>query len=129
MRRDPLLARDELWQSSDDSIGEMVAGDMERVGLGAIEPVGVEVRRLPSVYPVYEMATMDARTTVEGWLHRLVSARVVSLGRHGLGVLDNLHHMLAMGEAAASAVHPSGGVDEAAWSRSLDGFASHVVED
>ena len=125
----PCWPGDELWQSSDDSIGEMVAGDMERIGLGAIEPVGVEVRRLPSVYPVYEMATMDARTTVEGWLRRLVSARVVSLGRHGLGVLDNLHHMLAMGEAAAKCLDPGGAADPVAWSRSLDGFASHVVED
>ena len=125
----PCWPGDELWQSSDDSIGEMVAGDMERIGLGAIEPVAVEVRRLPSVYPVYEMATMDARTTVEGWLRRLASGRVVPLGRHGLGVLDNLHHMLAMGEAAAGCLGPDGAVDPAAWSRSLDGFAAHVVED
>ena len=125
----PCWPGDELWQACDDSIGEMVAGDLERIGLGVPEPWLVEVRRLPSVYPVYEAATARARVTVESWLRSLASQRVVSLGRQGLGVLDNLHHMLAMGEAAASAVHPSGGVDAAAWSRLLDGFASHVVED
>ena len=125
----PCWPGDELWQASDDSIGEMVAGDLERIGLGVPEPWRVEVRRLPSVYPVYETAVAGARATVESWLRSLASQRVVSLGRHGLGVLDNLHHMLAMGEAAASAVHPSGGVDAGAWSRSLDGFAEHVVED
>lgn len=119
----------ELWQSNDDSIGEMVAGDLERIGLDIPDPWRVEVRRLPSVYPVYETASMGARATVGTWLESLASQRVVSLGRQGLGVLDNLHHMLAMGEAAAATVHRAGHIDSAAWSRSLDGFAGHVVED
>lgn len=125
----PCWPGDDLWQADDGAIAEMVAGDMERVGLGAVEPVGVEVRRLPSVYPVYERATMSARAEVESWLSSMASRRVLSLGRHGLGVLDNLHHMLAMGEAAAGVIRPSGDADPAAWRRSLDGFAGHVVED
>lgn len=125
----PCWPDDELWQATDSAIGEMVASDMERVGLGAVHPVGIEVRRLPSVYPVYEMATMNARAAVESWLRSLASRRVLSLGRQGLGVLDNLHHMLAMGEAAAAAVDASGVPDPVAWSRSLDAFASNVVED
>ena len=125
----PCWPGDELWHASGNSIGEMVAADLERVGLGVPEPWRVEVRRLPSVYPVYETATAGARATVESWLRSLASGGVVSLGRHGLGVLDNLHHMLAMGEAAVNAVRPSGDVDAAEWSRSLDGFADHVVED
>ncbi len=125
----PCWPGDELWQAGDDSIGELVARDMERIGLGAVDPVRVEVRRLPSVYPVYELASTSARAEVGSWLRSIASQRVLSLGRHGLGVLDNLHHMLAMGEAAASAVDPSGVVDAGAWFRSLDGFAAHVVED
>ena len=107
----------------------MVVDDLGRIGLGVPEPWRVKVRRLRSVYPVYETATAGARATVDAWLRSLAPEGVVSLGRHGLGVLDNLHHMLAMGEAAANAVLPSGDVDAADWSRSLDGFAQHVVED
>ena len=125
----PCWPGDELWQLPDDSIGEVVATDLEQIGLRVPDPWRVEVRRLPSVYPVYETATAGARATVESWLRSLAAQRVVSLGRHGLGVLDNLHHMLAMGEAAASSLGPDGAADAAAWSRSLDGFASHVVED
>ena len=125
----PCWPGDELWNSPDRSIGELVARDLERVGLAVPELWQVEVRRLPSVYPVYETAAAGERATVESWLRSLAAAGVVSLGRHGLGVLDNLHHMLTMGEAAAAAVCPSGAVDTAAWSRSLDGFAEHVVED
>jgi protoporphyrinogen oxidase len=125
----PCWPGDELWRASDDSIGELVVKDLERIGLGVPGSWQVEVRRLPSVYPVYETATAGARATVERWFRSLASAGIVSLGRHGLGVLDNLHHMLAMGEAAAAAILPSGEVDAAGWSRSLDGFAEHVVED
>ena len=125
----PCWPGDELWQRSDGRLGELVAGDMERLGLRIPDLERVEVRRLPAVYPVYETAIMSARTVVEEWLLSLAQARIVSLGRHGLGVLDNLHHVLAMGEAAAEALDPDGTVDPVAWSRSLDGFASHVVED
>ena len=125
----PCWPGDELWQHPEDRIGELVAEDMARVGLEIPEPEHVEVRRLPAVYPVYETATMSARAVVEEWLGSLAKSRVVSLGRHGLSVLDNLHHVLAMGEAAAEALDPDGAVDPGAWSRSLDGFSSHVVED
>ena len=125
----PCWPGDELWHACDDSIGEMVVDDLERIGLSVPVPWQVEVRRLPSVYPVYETATAGARATVASWLRSLAYEGVVSLGRHGLGGLDNLHHMLTMGEAAAGAVGPSGDVDAVAWSRSLDGFAEHVVED
>ena len=125
----PCWPGDELWQRSEDRIGELVAEDMARSGLQIPELERVEVRRLPAVYPVYETASMGARATVEQWLRSLVPARILSLGRHGLGVLDNLHHVLAMGEAAAVALGPDGTVDPVAWHQSLDGFASHVVED
>lgn len=125
----PCWPGDELWHRSEDRIAELLAEDMARVGLELPEMEHVEVRRLPAVYPVYETATMGSRAVVEEWLRSLARARIVSLGRHGLGVLDNLHHVLAMGEAAAEALGPDGAVDPGAWSRSLDGFASHVVED
>ncbi len=125
----PCWPGDELWQRPADQLGELVAADMAQMGLEIPALEAVEVRRLPAVYPVYETATMGDRATVDSWLRSLVADRIVSLGRHGLGVLDNLHHVLAMGEAAAQSVGSGGAVDEAAWDRSLDRFAAHVVED
>lgn len=125
----PCWPGDELWGHSSERIGQLVAGDLERLGLEIPDLERVEVRRLPAVYPVYETATTSARATVEEWLRSLVAVRIVSLGRQGLGVLDNLHHVLDMGEAAAAALDSDGAVDPVAWSRSLGGFASHVVED
>ena len=125
----PCWPGDELWQRSEDQLGELVAADLARAGLAIPELEGVEVRRLPAVYPVYETSTMGARAAVDSWVRSLVLVRIASLGRHGLGVLDNLHHVLAMGEAAAQALGPDGAVDPVVWDRSLDGFESHVVED
>ncbi len=125
----PCWPGDEIWQSSDDSLAELVTAEIAAVGLRGAEPQQVQVKRLPSVYPVYEKSSMDARTIIDAWLRSLASDSIVSLGRHGLGVLDNLHHVLAMGEAAAQCVDRSGTVDLQAWIKYLDDFASHVVED
>ena len=125
----PCWPGDELWRCADDRIAQLVVEGLGRVGLAVPDPAAVEVRRLPSVYPVYESATMDARATVGAWIRDLSETAIVTLGRQGLGVLDNLHHVLAMGDAAANAVRADGILDGLAWDRSLEGFARHVVED
>ncbi len=125
----PCWHGDETWQSSDDSLAQQVSAEMAAVGLEGAEPQQVQVKRLPSVYPVYEKSSMNARATIDAWLRSLASEGILSLGRHGLGVLDNLHHVLAMGEAAAKCLDQSGSVDTRAWAAHLDGFASNVVED
>ena len=125
----PCWLDDELWGSADERVAELVVDGLGRLGLDDPKPARVEVRRLPSVYPVYETATADARAMTYSWMRDLARTRVVTLGRQGLGVPDNLHHVLAMGAAAAKAVSRSGELDSAAWLYSLDGFSGHVVED
>lgn len=122
----PCWRDDDTWSASDHDLAERVAGDLIRAGLPAPCPVEVAVRRLGSVYPVFEHATAVARQLVDAWLAGLDG--VVSFGRQGLGVPDNLHHVLAMGEAAAAAT-TGGDVDRPAWRRSLTSFADHVVVD
>ena len=117
---------DEIWSARDDELAARVVTDLARVDLPDPEPVGVTVRRLPSVYPVYERATEAARTTLHRWSSEIPG--VLSFGRQGLGVPDNLHHMLDMGTAAASAVG-SAGVDRERWHEALVGFESNVVVD
>ena len=50
-------------------------------------------------------------------------------GRQGLGVPDNLHHVLSMGAAAAAALGHDARIDRRRWRASLDEFATHVVQD
>jgi len=118
---------DAIWTSPSEAIGQLVEEDLQRAGLPPTNQVHVEVQRLASVYPVYEHSTIDARELVNGWLSQ--PGRVVSLGRQGLGVPDNLHHVLAMGARGAAALDASGVINQTAWQDSLGEFARHVVQD
>lgn len=125
---------DELWSASDDELAGIVVDDLARAGLPglpAVRSIGVETRRLPAVYPVYERSTEGARRRVEQWLAD-PPAGLLSTGRQGLGVPDNLHHVLAMARGTAAAIGSVGGsvgVDGAAWRARLDEYATHVVLD
>jgi protoporphyrinogen oxidase len=122
----PCWPGDDLWQSSADDLGAVVADACAREGLPTVRPVAVEVARLPRVYPVY-------RPGFEWELARaelaVAAAGVVTLGRQGLFVPDNSHHALAMGRAAAACLRQDGTLDGAAWASARTGFRSNVVED
>ena len=119
----------DLWCAADDDIAASVIEDIGKVGLTVPESAAVEIRRLPSVYPVYEKATMEARSTIGVWIGSLTRVGIVTLGRQGLAVPDNLHHVLSMGSAAADAVGSDGSLNFFSWQQSLQDFTGHVVED
>jgi len=50
-------------------------------------------------------------------------------GRSRLDVPDNLHHVLAMGQAAARIVGPDANIDSGRWADDRAKFKSNVVED
>ena len=125
----PCWSHDDIWHADDTDIAERVAADLEASGLPALSPSATTVRRLPSVYPVFERATMGDRATVAEWLASLAPAGLLSFGRQGLAVIDNLHHVTEMGADAASALTSEGEIDAGAWLASLDRFASNIVED
>jgi protoporphyrinogen oxidase len=118
---------DELWTWTDDHLADLVVEDLARVGLPSAAYADCATRRLPSVYPVYDLETADARRTAERWTGS--DNRLLTLGRQGLRAIDNLHHVMAMGQGAVASIDSSGMIDAAAWQRQLDRFAGHTVED
>lgn len=118
---------DAMWLAGDDELAAVVTADLRRAGLPSPDPVHIESRRLPAVYPVYEAATADARRTIDDWQQELPD--VLAFGRQGLSVPDNIHHVLAMGTGAADALGADGTVDHAAWQTRRSEFATHVVQD
>lgn len=118
---------DDLVSWSPDRLGAMVAGELGRVGLPAPTPAWTETRFLPSVYPVFDRAGRADRATLDRWGANL--GRVLPMGRQGLGVIDNLHHVLTMGLAAADVIGADGSVNETRWRQHLNQFADHTVED
>lgn len=119
---------DDIWMASAQDLGALVCADLERAGLPVVVPAEVQVRQLPSVYPVYEHTTEDARAVMESWV-RSLTGPVVSLGRQGLGVPDNIHHVLTMGQDVVAGIDAAGRLDASSWAAALDRFGDHVVED
>ena len=118
---------DQIWTDPTAELEELVRGELDWAGLPDPTPIATEIRRLPTVYQVYDRAGQQARDIANDWL--AAPDRVVSLGRQGLGGFDNTHHVLAMGAAAAAAVGPDGSFDRSQWEQSLHHFATHVVQD
>ncbi|WP_205712181.1 protoporphyrinogen/coproporphyrinogen oxidase [Euzebya rosea] len=123
----PCTAGDETWSASDDELGAMVLDGMARLDLPTPRVEGVEVIRLPSVYPLLTADGIDEVTRAQRQVERLDGITV--LGRQGLGVADNLHHVLDMSRAAVACLGPGGGWDRRRWARARAGFDDHVVED
>ena len=100
---------------------------MVHQGLPKPAHVATETRRLPRVYPVYRRGYADHLGHLEAWA--ATHPRLLTFGRQGLFVPDNIHHTLAMGRAAASVVGSDGTVDRSAWKVARETFLDHVVED
>lgn len=123
----PCWEGDERWSAGDDALGALVREALAHEGLETAEPVSVTVRRLPRVYPVYRTGFAADVARVEA----AVADRpgLVTLGRQGLFVGDNTHHVLAMGWEAATGLGPGGAWDAARWADVRARFDAHVVED
>jgi protoporphyrinogen oxidase len=117
----------ELWGASDLALGELVTGTLTRMGLPPPRVRTVQVRRLPSAYPVYRAGFAGRLELLERWAAGWPS--LLTFGRQGLFAHDNTHHTLAMAHAAVDALAPGGGFDERAWTAARESFRAHVVED
>lgn len=124
----PATVGDAVWTSDDVALRDVVLEGMARCGLGAPTVVDVRTVRLPTVYPVLRAADQDARRRVLDWADGLSGITV--LGRQGLGVADNLHHVLDMALAYVEALPPGENApDPARWRAERRRFESFVVDD
>lgn len=123
----PCTVGDALWESSDDDLAAIVLDGLEGSALPQARVVDRVVLRRANAYPIYGIGYEEALVPLlDDVAHR---PRVLTFGRQGLFAHDNTHHALAMALAAADVVRPDGGIDTRGWTRALDRFASHVVED
>jgi protoporphyrinogen oxidase len=121
----PATVGDACWASSDAALAQIVLDGMDRLGLRRPAVAGVEVVRLPRVYPVIAVDD-DARLRALAWADGLDGISV--LGRQGLAVADNLHHVMDMALGAVECLGPDGW-DEARWQAERARFDTFVVDD
>jgi len=123
----PCTVGDPVWTSTPDQLAALVTGGLAATGLPPVRLGGVEVRRLPHVYPVYEIGYADRLAGLDAWADGL--DRVTTFGRLGLFAHDNTHHALAEAWDAVDALRPDGTRDPEPWAAARRRFAAHVVED
>jgi protoporphyrinogen oxidase len=123
----PCAVGDPVWTATDDELAALVRQGLAATGLPPVELAGVEVRRLPHVYPVYEIGYAGRLRPLEAWVDGL--ERVTTFGRLGLFAHDNTHHAMAEALDAVDALRPDGTRDPVLWAAARARFAAHVVED
>lgn len=122
----PCQFGDRWWTADDAELAALVSDTLARAGLPPVRCVEVVVRRLRTVYPVYQSGYAEHLTGLDAWATDL--PRVTTFGRLGLFVHDNSHHAIAMAYAAVDALR-TGSWDAATWSAARHHFTTHVVED
>ncbi|HEY6749453.1 MAG TPA: FAD-dependent oxidoreductase [Mycobacteriales bacterium] len=123
----PCAVGDPVWTATDAELAGIVRAGLAATGLPPVDLAGVEVRRLPHVYPVYETGYADRLRPLEEWADGL--DRVTTFGRLGLFAHDNTHHAMAEAMDAVDALRPDGTRDPRLWAAARARFAAHVVED
>lgn len=123
----PCTVGDAVWTATPEDLAALVADGLAAAGLPPVRSAGVEVRRLPHVYPVYETGYAEHLAPLDAWAGGL--DRVTTFGRLGLFAHDNTHHAIAEAMDAVDALRPDGIRDPAAWAAARARFATHVVAD
>jgi len=118
---------DDLWSMGEADLGEMVAAQLIEQGLPNPGHSRSHVRKLRSVYPVYRHGYRRHLDLIEDWAGQ--HHQLLTVGRQGLFVPDNLHHTMAMGRAVAEVVGADGSIDRNRWAAAREAFRTHVVED
>jgi len=122
----PCEVGDAVWTASEDELAAIITGTLARLGLPPLRLGGVQVKRLPHVYPVYARGYADHLRGLDAWAGTLPD--VTTFGRLGLFVHDNTHHAMVMAYDAVDALR-DGRRYEPAWAAARARFAGHVVED
>ncbi len=124
----PCQVGDEVWNSTDEQLGEMMCDALSQSGLPVKSRVReVVTRRLPHAYPVYLTGYEKHFQALDDWSSTL--DHVLTFGRQGLFAHDNTHHALAMAYAAVECLSADGTFDLSSWASYREAFKSHVVED
>ena len=118
---------DDVWNASDRRLADDVVASMGVAGLRQPNVVDVHVERLASVYPVMTPGNIGAFATVLNEASLIPGVSL--LGRQGLLVADNLHHVIDMAIEAAACLGNDGGWDDKRWAEATKRFADNVVED
>jgi protoporphyrinogen oxidase len=91
---------DRIWSADDERLVRLTLKGLERTGLVAPEEVGeTMVHRIPQTYPLYDLEYRRRTGVMWNWLENF--PRLISAGRPGLFLHNNMDHSIHMGFRAA----------------------------
>ena len=123
----PCQVGDELWNMSDEALGQRVADDLAKVDLALPKPhTATFAKRLSHAYPIYTQGYEEPFQHLDNWASSMENLLVY--GRQGLFAHDNTHHALYMAYAATDCLE-NGVFNHAKWNEYRKIFSTHVVED
>lgn len=124
----PATVGDPIWNADGDDLRDLVLDGMARCDLPLPIVDDTHVVRLPTVYPVLPASDPDRRHRLLAWADQVPGLSV--LGRQGLAVGDNLHHVLDMALTFGDCLGPDGAApDPGRWRAARDRFDTFVVDD
>ncbi len=116
------------WNMTDDELGEIVCKCLESADIPVTAPVNrVITRRIHHAYPMYQLGYEEYFDGIDEWLGEVEN--LISFGRQGLFVHDNIHLALFMAYAAAKCMGDDGHFDRSMWKEYRKVFINQVVED
>lgn len=124
----PCSPGDEIWNLSSEEISDRVLTGLKEAGLPIDVPVeGSLVKRLPTVYPVYDLQFASHWAEVEKYFDSIPN--LVTFGRQGLFTHDNIHHSLETVYKAAECLEQNLVWNRSKWKRIREEFKNRVVVD
>ena len=91
---------DETWNKSDEQLTRETIEGMGRVGILRPDEISAtHVHRIPKTYPLYDLEYRDRMRAIVDYLERF--PRLLSVGRQGLFLHNNMDHSIHMGFRAA----------------------------
>lgn len=120
--------RDALFKWEDGDLVEAVMQGLGRVGLAGRDDLSSSlVHRIPATYPLYDLHYRGRIETVIDWLRGF--PRLVSTGRQGLFLHNNMDHSIHMGFDAARCVLGAPDAPAAEHYAAIDRFLSFRIVD
>jgi protoporphyrinogen oxidase len=116
------------WNMSDKELGGLVCRCLESSDIPLKAPVKeIITKRISHAYPVYRKGYELYLDQIDQWFRQIEN--LLTFGRQGLFVHDNIHHALYMAYAAVKCLNENGYFDHNRWRSFRHEFNTHVVVD
>lgn len=124
----PYSDGDRISALTHDEITREVISNLNECGLKIDIPVVDSfIIKKPAIYPIYDRNYTLHFKIIDQYLNGINN--LITLGRQGLFVHDNVHHVISMGDKAAQCLEDDLSWNTERWRQSRQEFKTHVVVD